>query len=191
MNEAPDQNGTVLANLPAGQTERRVAFAIGLVLLGIGAMVAPFGSVQLPRTDAWAPITDTFIFLADLITWFLLISQFHIVRSRALLVLASGYLFAAVMNVPHLLTFPGALTPGGLLGAGLQTSIWLAIFWMSGYVLAVIFYALMSKEPGAFMLPGSTRTAVAVSSAVVIAIAFALTWICHRGRAAFTETISR
>ena len=181
MNEAPDQNGTVLANLPAGQTERRVAFAIGLVLLGIGAMVAPFGDVQLPRTDAWAPITDTFIFLADLITWFLLISQFHIVRSRALLVMASGYLFAAVMNVPHLLTFPGALTPGGLLGAGLQTSVWLAIFWMSGYLLAVVFYALMSKEPERFVLPGSTRTAVAVSSAVVIAIALALTWTAIAG----------
>jgi Membrane-associated sensor, integral membrane domain len=108
LNETPDHNGTVLANLPAGQAERRVAFAIGLVLLGIGAMVAPFGGVRLPRTDAWAPITDTFTFLADLITWFLLISQFNIVRSRALLVLASGYLFAAVMNVPHLLTFPGA-----------------------------------------------------------------------------------
>jgi PAS domain S-box-containing protein len=181
LNEAPDQNGTVLANLPAGQTERRVAFAIGLVLLGIGVMVAPFGRVQLPRTDAWAPITDTFIFLADLITWFLLTSQFHIVRSRALLVLASGYLFAAVLNVPHLLTFPGALTPGGLLGAGLQTSIWLALFWTSGYVLAVIFYALMSKGPGTIIPSSSTRATVAVSSAVVIAIALALTWTAIAG----------
>src|SRR5271170_6453316 len=181
LNEAPDQNGTVLANLPAGQTERRVAFTIALLLLGIGAMVAPFGGVQLPRADAWAPITDTFIFLADLITWFLLISQFHIVRSRALLVLGSGYLFAAVMNVPHVLTFPGAFTPGGLLGAGLQTSVWLALFWMSGYLLAVIFYALMRKEPEKFVLPGSTRTAIAASSAVVIAIALALTWISIAG----------
>ena len=181
MNEPPDQNDIVLANLPAGQTERRVAFAIGLVLLGIGAMVAPFGRVQLPRTDAWAPSTDTFIFLADLITWFLLISQFNIVRSRALLVLASGYLFAAVMNVLHLLTFPGTFTPSGLLGAGLQTSVWLAIFWMSGYLLAVIFYALISKEPGGLISPGSTRTAVAVSSAVVITIALALTWITIAG----------
>src|SRR5271163_2680312 len=144
-------------------------------------MAAPFGGVQLPRTDAWAPITDTFIFLADLITWFLLISQFNIVRSRALLVLANGYLFAAVMNLPHLLTFPGAFTPGGLLGAGLQTSVWLATFWMSGYLLAVIFYALMRKEPEKFVLPGSTRTAIAASSAVVIAIALALTWIAIAG----------
>src|SRR5271163_852013 len=144
-------------------------------------MAAPFGGVQLPRTDAWAPITDTFIFLADLITWFLLISQFNIVRSRALLVLANGYLFAAVMNLPHLLTFPGAFTPSGLLGAGLQTSAWLAMFWMSGYLLAVIFYALMSKEPGALLSPGSMRTPIGVSIAVVIAIALALTWTAIAG----------
>ena len=115
MNQPADQQDVVLANLPAGQTERRIAFAIALALLGTGAIVVPFGRVQLPRSDAWAPITDTFIFIADLLTWFLLISQFNILRTRSLLVLASGYLFAAVMNVPHLLTFPGAFTPTGLL----------------------------------------------------------------------------
>src|SRR6202035_3652761 len=108
-------------NLPAGRVERRLALAVGLVLLGIGVVVFPFGRVRLPESNAWAPTTDTFIFVADLITWFLLISQFNIVRTRALLVLASGYLFAAAINIPHLLTFPGAYSPTGLLGAGLQT----------------------------------------------------------------------
>jgi PAS domain S-box-containing protein len=181
LNQPADQHDVVLANLPAGQTERRIAFAIALALLGTGAIVVPFGRVQLPRSDAWVPITDTFIFIADLLTWFLLISQFNILRTRSLLVLASGYLFAAVMNVPHLLTFPGAFTPTGLLGAGLQTTVWLAIFWMSGYPLAVIFYAVMKKEPGPLVLHGSTRTAVTASVAVVVAIALALTWIAIAG----------
>jgi formate hydrogenlyase transcriptional activator len=150
---------------------------IALALLGIGAIVAPFARLPLPRSDAWALITDAVIFIADLITWLLLISQFTIVRTRALLVLASGYLFTAVINVPHLLTFPGAFSPTGLLGAGLQTTSWLAIFWMAGYPLAVIFYAVMKKEPGPPELQGSTRTAVAVSTAIVIAITLALTWI--------------
>ncbi len=181
MSEAADQGGVVLANVPAEQKERRIAFAVALALLGAGAIVVPFERVQLPRSDAWAPITDTFVFVADIITWFLLISQFSIVRTRALLVLASGYLFAAVMNVPHLLTFPGVFTPTGLLGAGLQTSAWLAIFWMSGYPLAVISYAVMKKEPGALMLHGSARTAVVASVAVVIAIALALTRVAIAG----------
>jgi PAS domain S-box-containing protein len=181
LDEAADQRDVVLANLPAGQTERRIAFTIALALLGAGAIVVPFGRVELPPFNAWAPITDTFIFVADLLTWLLLISQFSILRTRALLVLASGYLFAALMNVPHLLTFPGAFSPTGLLGAGLQTSVWLAIFWMAGYPLAVILYALMMKEARPLALHNSTRTAVAASVAVVVAIALAFTWIAVAG----------
>jgi PAS domain S-box-containing protein len=179
LNEANDQNGVVLANLPAGRTERRIAHVIALALLGMGVAVLPFGKVQLPHIVAWIPITSTFIFIADLITWFLLISQFKIVRSLALLVLASGYLFTAVMNIPHLLTFPGAFSPTGLLGGGLQTTVWIAIFWMSGYPLAVVFYSVMKKEPRALMM--SWRTAVALSIAIVIVIALVLTWIAVKG----------
>jgi PAS domain S-box-containing protein len=181
LNEAFDQRDVVLANLPAGQTESRVAFAIALALLGTGAIMAPFGRLALPPSNAWVPITDTFIFAADMLTWFLLISQFNILRTRALLALASGYLFAAVINVPHLLTFPGVFSPTGLLGAGLQTAVWLAIFWMVGYPVAVIFYALMMKEAGRFALHSSTRTAVAASVAAVVAIAATLTWVAVAG----------
>ena len=41
LNEEADQHDIVLANLPAGQTERRIAFAIALAFLGIGAIVVP------------------------------------------------------------------------------------------------------------------------------------------------------
>jgi hypothetical protein len=49
--------------------------------------------------DEHAP---AYVFIADLVTWALLISQFNIVRRPALLVLASGYLFTAMMGVPLL-----------------------------------------------------------------------------------------
>jgi hypothetical protein len=179
---AADQTGIVLANLPAGPVERRIAFAVALALLGIAAAVAPFASVQLPRSDAWIPITNTYVFLADLVTWVLLISQFDIVRWHALLVVASGYLFTAMMAMPLLLTFPGAFTQTGLLGAGLQTNGWISVFWVSGYPLAAIGYALLkNKEPGALASHGSTRTGVAASFAVSIAIVLVLTWIATAG----------
>jgi signal transduction histidine kinase len=177
LSEAADENGVVLAQLPAGPTQRRIALVLSIALLAAGAIVVPFGRVQLPSSNAFAPIFNTFIFFVDLITWFLLISEFNIVRSRGLLVLASGYLFAAAMAVPQLLTFPGVFTGTGLLGAGLQTSLWLGLWGLTGYPLAVIFYAVMKKEPEALVSHHSTRTAVAASVAVVIAIVLALTWI--------------
>jgi signal transduction histidine kinase len=179
---AADQTGIVLADLPAGPRELLIAFAVAIALLGMAAIVAPFASVQLPRSDAWIPITNTYIFLADLVTWVLLISQFDIVRWHALLVVASGYLFTAMMAVPLLLTFPGAFTQTGLLAAGLQTNGWISVFWVSGYPLAAICYALLkNKEPGALASHGSTRTGIAASVAVSIAIVLVLTWIATAG----------
>jgi PAS domain S-box-containing protein len=177
LSEGADENGVVLAHLSAGPTQRRIALVLSLALLAAGVIVAPFGRVQLPSSNAWPPIISTFIFFVDLITWFLLISEFKIVRSRGLLVLASGYLFAAAMAVPQLLTFPGVFTETGLLGSGLQSSLWLGLSGLTGYPIAVIFYAMMKKEPEAIVSQDSTRTAVAASVAVVIAIVLALTWI--------------
>jgi PAS domain-containing protein len=154
---------------------------IALALLGMGAIVLPFGGVQHPKIDAWVSITDTFIFIADLITWFLLISQFNIVRSRALLVLASGYLFTAVMNIPHLLTFPGLFVQTGLLRASIQTSAWLGVFALFGYPLAVLFYAVLKTKSESLILQGSARIAAIASISVVIGIAIAFTWLATGG----------
>jgi two-component system, sensor histidine kinase and response regulator len=182
LTELADQNGIVLADLPAGPTERRIAFAVGLGLLGIAVAMAPFASVQLPRIDAWTPITNTYVFVADLATWTLLISQFQIVRRPALLVLASGYLSTAVMGVPLLLTFPGAFMETGLLGAGLQTTGWLSAFWVAGYPLTAIGYAVVKdREPRTLVSHGSSRTGVTGSLIVSVAIVLALTWIATAG----------
>jgi hypothetical protein len=189
LNEAADQSGVVLANLPAGRTERRTALVVSLALLGIGALVVPFGRVRLPESNAWVPISTSFMIAADLITWFLLISQFNIVRSRALLVLASGYLFAAAINIPILLTFPGAFSPAGLLNSGLQTTLWLGLSRFAGYTIAVIFYAVMNKEPRAPKLQGSSRIEVAASVAIVIAIVLAWTWIATSGESHLPKII--
>jgi PAS domain S-box-containing protein len=181
VNEANDRNDVVLANLPAGRTERRIALLVGLVLLSVGVVAVPFWRVQLPENNVFAPMIFSFIFVADLITWFLLISQFNIVRSRALLVLASSYLFSAAINVPVLLTFPGVYSPTGLLGAGPQTSLCLSLAGFTGYPLAVIFYALMKKGPPVTAQHGHSRTVIAASVAIVIAFVLALTWIATAG----------
>ena len=63
-----------------------------------------------------------------------------------MLLLAGGFLFDALIVIPHALTFPGAFAPAGLLGAGLQTTAWLFIFWHFGLPAAVIGYACLPRE---------------------------------------------
>jgi signal transduction histidine kinase len=180
--QTADQTGIVLVDLPAGRTQRRTALSICLALLVSAAVAAPFARVQLGHLDAFIPISQTLIFVNDLITSALLISQFAIVRWRAILVLASGYLFTALVDVTQLLTFPGTFTPTGLLGAGLQTTGWLYEFWHAGFPIAVITYVvLVNKAPETRVSRKSTRTAVTTSVALVIASVLFFSWLATAG----------
>ena len=112
------------------------------------------------------------IFVSDLFTAALLSSHARIIGSHRLLVLASGYLFSALMVVSHALTFPGAFAPSGLLGGGLQTTAWLFIFWHLGFPASVIGYACLKDEKRT--LRPST---IYWSAALVVLLALLLTWI--------------
>ena len=83
--------------------------------------------MPLPRIDSFIPTMMAIIFVTDLVTAVLLFGQFSATGSRALLVLASGYLFSSLIVIPYALTFPGAFAPTGLLGAGPQSAAWLSI----------------------------------------------------------------
>ena len=79
--------------------------------------LAPFAATSMPELDSFIPSLGSLIFINDLVTAVLLFAQYSINPSRALLVLASSYLFSALIVVQYILIFPGAFAPTGLLGA--------------------------------------------------------------------------
>ena len=159
-----------------------MALAIVVALLVAFSVTAPFVNNQLPRIDAFIPAVQTAIFFNDLISSALLFAQFFIVRRWALLVLASGYLFTSLIVIPHALTFPGLFAPTGLLGAGLQSTVWLYIFWHTGLPLAVIVYVLLKDaDSGTSMSQRSPAAVIGWSVAVVIAMVCGLTWFAIAG----------
>ncbi len=143
MPETPDEYQLLLATLPPSRVQIRLALGVVVVLLVSFTVTTYFTNVQLPRVDAFIPSIETAIAFNDLITAVLLFAQFSIMRRQSILVLANGFLFTSFIVVPHVLTFPGAFAPTGLLGAGLQTTSWLYFFWHAGSPLAVISYALI------------------------------------------------
>ncbi len=145
--EVAEEHQLLLATLPPSTTQIRLALGVVLILVAATALTLPFANIQLPRVDAFVPTIATAIAFNDLVTAALLFAQFSIMRSRALLVLANGFLFTSLIVIPHALTFPGAFTATGFLGAGLQTAPWLYVFWHVGSPLAVIGYALL-KDTG-------------------------------------------
>src|ERR1700739_3747241 len=108
-----DRTDFLLATLPPTPAQRRSALAVVAVLLIAFGVAAPFATVQLPRIDAFIPAIEGIFCVNDLITAVLLFSQFLIIRSRGLLALSNGYLFTALIIIPHLLTFPGVFAPTG------------------------------------------------------------------------------
>jgi hypothetical protein len=140
----PEDQPFTLANLSPGRPQRRLALVVALAFLGaLFISAGTLSNIQLRRIDAFVPAYGTAIFVNDLITAVLLFNQFAILRSRALLAISSGYLFTALMVIPWMLTFPGLFTPGGLLGAGLQSTHWLNILQYAGFPTFVIAYVLL------------------------------------------------
>lgn len=179
---APEGHSFLLSALPPTGAQKRLALIIAGILFAAFLLSIPPRHEPLARVDTFIPIVDTVLFFNDLITSVLLFAQFSLVRSRAVLALAIGYLFSAAMIVPHLLTFPGAFTPNGLLSAGPSTTIWLYIFWHVALPFSVIAYTLLDRDqPAVLPRRDSARSAIVVSAAVTLLLAGALTWLVTIG----------
>jgi diguanylate cyclase (GGDEF)-like protein len=179
-----EQRRADLSAVATTRRERQFAYAaLGLSLMAF-AVVVPLARIPLLKMPAFIPSFETALIFSDLITAILLFCQFAPLRSRALLALACGYLFDALIIIPHALTFPGAFSETGLLGAGHQTTIWLYIFWHAGFPLFVLAYAMLANRDEA-SVPAPIRTAktIAFSVAGVAAIVFALTVLATIGQA--------
>src|ERR1700736_2094728 len=181
----------ILTSLSPSRAQKRLALAVVLALLAAFVIMAwPLSTIQLARIEAFVPAYATAMFVNDSITAVLLFAQFSILRSRALLVIASGYLFTALVVIPWMLTFPGAFTPGGLLGAGLQTTNWLYILWHAGFPMFVIAYALLKDaDPAERLWQGSAGTAILSSVAMTAAVVCAATFLVTAGDAHLPHTM--
>ncbi len=90
----PSNSSAFLSTLPADTRHRRMAGAAIFVSLLIFLAIAPFARVALPQVGAFIPIYQTALVTNDLITAVLLLGQYSFLRSRALLLLGTGYLLA-------------------------------------------------------------------------------------------------
>ncbi|MEJ0075980.1 MAG: MASE4 domain-containing protein [Alphaproteobacteria bacterium] len=178
----PDIADTWL-DLPPTARQIWWALAVTAVVLAGFAAVVPVATHPMAELNAFFPSLDAIVFVSDLVTAVLLYAQFFVSRLRALLALATGYLFTALIVIPHALTFAGAFSPTGLLGANIQTGSWLFIFWHIGFAAALLAYAALREErlAAAPVSSGDALRAVGWSVTGMIAAACALTWLSTDG----------
>lgn len=173
-----DGQHLLLSTLPPSRKQVRLASWVVTALLVALLLTAPFARIPLADTEAWLPAYATAVLVNDLITSVLLFAIFSVQYSRAIFVLAVGYLFVGLLVVPWALTFPGVFAPSGLLGAELQTTALIASVRRLGFPLFVLAYTLLKDaELESRDTQGSARTAVFWGVAGVVCAVCGLTWL--------------
>jgi PAS domain S-box-containing protein len=169
----------LLATIPPSIGQRRVVGMFILALLASVLVTWPFASVKLPAIPAFVPIIAAALFISYGVTAILLFGQFSILRHRALLVIACGYLLSGLLAVAHALAFPGAFSPTGLNGAGLQSAVLLYALWHVALPLAAIGYVLL-KDTDRTISAASTQLAISLSVSAMVVLAGAIFWFLTR-----------
>jgi signal transduction histidine kinase len=167
----------IIANLPATGQQKAVAFGVAVLLLVAAATIAPFSGIQLGRLDAFIPVLQTSLCLADLITAALLFAQYSIQPQRALLALASGYMCSGSFAFLQTLAFPGGYAPNGLIGDGPNSPAWIYVLWHTTFPAAILIYALFKDTNETRPRPGSTIAGIVFTVAATLTTIAILTWI--------------
>src|SRR5215469_16172954 len=115
----------VTATMPASVHQRKIAFGALAVLAAVVAVTLPFAGIQLAHAEGFVPSIQTVMYVANLLTAVLLFVQYAVQPQRAVLVLSSGFVFSGLFAFLHILAFPGAYAPAGLIGDGQNSAGWL------------------------------------------------------------------
>ena len=172
----------VIAAMPISARERRIALGVIMVLAIIDLITVAFGNVQLHRVDSFIPVVQTVMSVVDLMTAALLFAQYAIHPARAVLAVASGYVFSGLFAFVQTLAFPGAYAPTALVGDGINSAAWFFVLWHTTFPLSLVLYAL-TKDKGvaANLTGGSIERNIASTIACVLAATAALTWLVADG----------
>ncbi len=160
------------------EQQRMIIFCV-VLLTSVFIIMMPFAKQEIREFLFFVPIYSIAVILFELITMYLLFSEFVVSRSLSLVVLAAGYLFVGLLNLFYMLTFPGIFSSEGLLHASSQTASWFLIFSQMGFALYVIVYTqinkrfnnqLTVKQVSYFLIVSIVVTMIFVTIIMVIAI---------------------
>ena len=171
-----------IATMRATGRQRKIALFAFLLLALLMAITLPFANIQLARVDAFVPVIQTVMCLAEFLTAIFLFAQYSVSPQPAVLVLASGFVFSGLFAFLQTLTFPGAYAPAGLIGDKLNSPGWLFVLWHTSFPVAVIVYVLLKgADETVKQFNLSTTRTVAVTLAVIAIVTGGLTWVATAG----------
>src|SRR5215467_8543094 len=156
------------------------AFAISIAFICTYAIFAlavlPFVGNPGPKAPAISLLFGATVFATELPTSLLLFVRFRANPHWSLLILGSAFLYSALMVVPYMLTYPGAvLTDQTLVSGSQQAPSYLFVLWVIGFALltfvSVIFETRAKRHQFALeRVDRAVWTAVIAVSVVVLSV---------------------
>jgi PAS domain S-box-containing protein len=163
-----------ISTIPPTTRQSLVGLLIALLMLAVFGVSLLFAHVQFPVIPNFTPTVDALLGGMLAITTFILVGQFLRLRTWSMLSVCAGFMFKTLMVILHGLSYPGFLLSTGL--NGINTTIWLFVFWRCGFPLFLIVYAQFHRQ--------SPRRQVGFSPGSAIAIALTFTLMLAVGGAA-------
>src|SRR5215475_11041209 len=177
-----DHFPVVTTDMPANARHYKIVYGGFIILLVLVAIVTPLANVPLRRVDAFHPVIQTLICVTNLLTATILFVQYWLQPQRALLALASGFVFSGLFAFLQTLTFADAYGPGVLIGDPLNSAGWIFLFWHTVFPLAVIVYTLSKDTCDAVQQPGqSAGITIGITIAWVLIATASLSWVATAG----------
>ncbi len=148
---------TTLVAAPATPSQRRAVLTAMAALAAVSTLALPFASLQLPAFPQVVPFYVAGVSLTELVTAFLLFSQFWQSGWPPLAVLGAAYLHTGLVVIPHMLFFPDPAV-GLVHGASTaQLSAWLWHVWHIGFPALVLAYVLTLPRLGRLTVRTGTQ----------------------------------
>jgi len=140
----------------ASETNQRTWFAglaVAVMLVGLTVLGRAYGPIHGPHINGFIPITATVWIIAELLTAFLLLSQFQFSAKIALAIVAAGYGFSGLLTIPYLLWFPGMISDAPLSRGELQICPWLWLAWHLVFPTSIAVAHLLDRSLDTLTVP--------------------------------------
>lgn len=123
----------------AGPRTLRLSAAFAALIVVVMIAMVIFREAQLGAFPQFVTVHAVFVLVVDSIVAYLLFAQFFYRRQFSYTLLGAAYLFSALIVIPFLFAFPGALAADSVLIGGPQSAIWL---WHAWHMLFPLFVGL-------------------------------------------------
>ena len=126
-------SGTAIPQLGVASRSNRSKLVVGTIVAASLIWITVFAHSQLdvhgPVIRAFMPIVATIWCFAELLTAFLMLSQFYVAGKKSFAIISAAYATSGLLTIPYLAFFPGVFITHPMTTGDVQVSAWLWVSW--------------------------------------------------------------